>query len=281
MNELAERHLRHIVDATNFDDTFASIDLLVDEAGPAGALRLALLWSSESEPQVRAAGLDVLASLVQQRDDLYDIALRQAAAVSAAYPDEDLRWSAAHLLASLPHLPARLVLPVLHDLLRFEVDPDADVRWQVVSALPGLAGTEPPVDHPAVQALLRRLDDEDPGVRDWAAFGIGLTEIDTVDVRRALHRLLKNPEEDAAGEAAVALAQLKDRSVLPELLQQLARDDVGNLWVEAAAALAAPEALPLLERLAVSGWTDRDPLPYLLAEAIRECSLTRSQDERT
>ena len=91
MNDVAERHLRRIVDATNFEDTFASIDLLVDEAGPAEALRLALLWSSESEPQIKAAGLDVLASLVQQRDDLHDTALRQAAAVSAADPDENLR----------------------------------------------------------------------------------------------------------------------------------------------------------------------------------------------
>lgn len=89
-----------------------------------------------------------------------------------------------------------------------------------------LAGQDPAADHPAVRALARRLADEDPGVRDWAAFGIGCTGVDTPEIRAALRRLLERPEEDAAGEAAVALAKLKDPSVLPELLGQLARDDV-------------------------------------------------------
>lgn len=272
MGEVAERYLQRILAAPDFDQTYAAVDDLLDGEGVAEALRLALLWSAGAEPGVRAAGLDVLAAVAQKRDDVTEVALREANRVSAADPDEDLRWSAAHLLGSLPRLPDRLVRPVLNGLLRFEADPDGDVRWQVVFALPGLAGPEPSPDHPAVQALLRRLDDGDPGVRDWAAFGIGLTGVGTAEVRRALHRLLAHPEQDAAGEAAVALARLKDPSVLPELLRQLARGDVGNLWVEAAAELAAPEALPLLERLAAIGWTDDEPLPHLLAEAILACA---------
>lgn len=272
MNAVAGRYLERILAAPDFDGTYAAVDTLLDGKGPGEALRLALLWSAEAEPGVRAAGLDVLAAVAQKRDDASEAALREAGKVSAADPDENLRWSAAHLLASLPRLPDRLVLPVLRGLLRFEADPDGDVRWQVVFALPGLAGPEPAPDHPAVQALLRRLDDEDAGVRDWAAFGIGLTGVGTPQVRRALHRLLAHPEEDAAGEAAVALARLKDRTVLPELLRQLARDDVGNLWVEAAAELFAPEALPLLERLAAGGWTDDEPLPHVLADAILACA---------
>jgi HEAT repeat protein len=152
-----------------------------------------------------------------------------------------------------------------------------------VFAVPSLVGHEPPPDHPGVQALLHRLDDLDPGVRDWAAFGLGLARVDTPRVRRVLHRLVERPDEEAAGEAAVALARLGDRSVLPHLLRQLAGVTVGNLWVEAAAELAALEALPLLEPLQAAKWAENEnePRPHLLADALLACRTARPRSIRS
>jgi hypothetical protein len=49
-------------------------------------------------------------------------------------------------------------------------------------------------------------------------------------------------------------------------------DDPGNLIAEAAAALAAPEALPALERLKREGWQRDEPRPSVLDDALRACA---------
>lgn len=134
--------------------------------------------------------------------------------------------------------------------LEFQDDPDPDVRWQVILVLPDLAVPEQVDDDVATAALVRRLSDPDGGVRDWAAFGVGLLRADSPEIRACLLDLLRRPEEDAAGEAAVALAQLAEPAVLPAVLAQLDVPDVGNLWVQAAAALGDPSLLPVLQRLA-------------------------------
>jgi HEAT repeat protein len=170
---------------------------------------------------------------------------------------------------------------LLAQLLRFEDDPDGDVRWQVVVGLPGLAGEQPAATHPAVEALVRRLADPDSQVRDWAAFGLGLLdETDSPEIRQALLELLNDPEGDTAGEAAVALALRHDPRVLPVVLAELAHDDVGNLWVEAAGALADPRLLPALLRLQAHDWARHDPLGHLLAEAIDRVSPRPSSPAR-
>jgi HEAT repeat protein len=125
-----------------------------------------------------------------------------------------------------------------------------------------LAGQSPGPSHPAVGALLRFFRDEDPEVRDWAAFGIGLCEVDGPAIREGLPLLTADPEGDTAGEAGSALAALGDTRVLPVVLERLTRDDVGNLWLEAAAALPDPALLPALRELQATGWFDDDPLGH-------------------
>jgi hypothetical protein len=59
--------------------------------------------------------------------------------------------------------------------------------------------------------------------------------------------------------------------VLPVLLARL-DDDPGDLVVEAAAKLGAPEALPALERLKREGWQEHNHFPSVLDDALRACS---------
>jgi hypothetical protein len=69
----------------------------------------------------------------------------------------------------------------------------------------------------------------------------------------------------------VGLARRHDPRVLPVLLARL-DGNPGNLVVEAAAELGAPEALPALERLKREGWQEHNPLPSVLDDALRACS---------
>jgi HEAT repeats len=170
-------------------------------------------------------------------------------------------------ITALGHLAdPRGLAAVLRQLAHAEVA----VRFAVAWALPFLAGD--PAAGEAIAALIRLSADPDPGVRDWATFGLGSQiQADSAPVRQALAARLDDPDGDTAGEALVGLAGRRDLSVLPVLLSRL-EDSPGNLVVEAAAALGAPAALPALQRLKLNGWQQDDPRPSVLDDAISACT---------
>jgi HEAT repeat protein len=156
-------------------------------------------------------------------------------------------------------------------ILRHAGHPSADVRYAVAFAIPGAAG-DPPSPH-AIEALLALSADPDGETRDWATFGLGsqFEREDSDAIRDALAARLDDPAGDTSGEALLGLALRHDPRALPVLLACL-DDDPGNLIVEAAAALGAPEALPALERLKREGWQRDEPRPSVLDDALRACA---------
>jgi HEAT repeat protein len=153
-------------------------------------------------------------------------------------------------------------------ILRHAGHPSADVRYAVAFAIPGAAG-DPPSPH-AIEALLALSADPDGETRDWATFGLG-SQFDREDsdaIRDALAARLDDPDGDTSGEALLGLALRHD----PRALLACLDDDPGNLIVEAAAALGAPEALPALERLKHEGWQLDEPRPSVLDDALRACA---------
>ena len=149
--------------------------------------------------------------------------------------------------------------------------PCGQVRFAVAVALPSVAG-HPPAGE-AAGALVRLTRDPDPEVRDWATMGLSDPfEADSEEIRGALVARLTDGEGDIAGEALLGLAQRKDPRALAPLLAWLDGDHPGNLVVEAAGALGAPEALPALRRLQAAGWKDSDDRPSVLDQAIGACS---------
>ncbi len=131
-----------------------------------------------------------------------------------------------------------------------------------------------------VEALSRFTEDGDPGVRDWATFGLGvLLDVDSPAVRSVLRARVDDPEGDTAGEAIVALARRRDREVASVIAGLLEDPMVGNLIVEAAAELADPAFLPALRRLKAAGWELGDPRPDWLDLAITACQPEAADDE--
>jgi HEAT repeat protein len=179
--------------------------------------------------------------------------------------DVDVIAAAVHALGFLRDSRA---LPAI---VRHAGHPSADVRLSVAFAIPAAAGDPPSPD--AIEALIALSADPDGETRDWATFGLGsqFEDEDTDAIRDALAARLDDPDGDTSGEALLGLALRHDPRALPVLLACL-DDDPGNLIVEAAAALGAPEALPALQRLKREGWQDGEPRPSVLDNALRACA---------
>ena len=126
-----------------------------------------------------------------------------------------------------------------------------------LKALPSIVSRPP--EEEAVAALVRLAADPDSDVRDWATFGLGSQlDVDTYAVREALVAGLADKAGNTAGEALVGLARRHDPRTLLPLLARL-EDDPGNLIVDAARELGAPDALAALLRLKEEGWQDDGP----------------------
>jgi HEAT repeat protein len=148
---------------------------------------------------------------------------------------------------ALGHLKdSRSIVPQL----KFCLHPDGNVRYGVVSGLTGHHN-----DERAIAGLISLSADICPLIRDWATFGLKLTEADTPAIRAAFYQrfILEDSEDDETaeiyGEALIGLANLKDERIIPRLIQELMSDNVGMLAIEAAEALADDRLYPALLKL--------------------------------
>lgn len=246
------------------------IRVAVESAGRYGIerVRAAAAASCSGDDAVRQrAGLLVLGALGIDDDAARD-ELVEAATRLGGSGDAQVRTDLAEALG-LCSTDGRTTTPLL-ELAR---DADPMVRLAAVQGLSISAEDEPEDGGEVAALLLLKMDDTEPDIRDWATFALGVQrDIDSPQLRDALMRRLADEDSDADGEAAVALARRGDLRVLPVLLAQLDDLVVGNLWVEAAAELAHPSALPALLRLRDAGWGADDPRPEVLDEAISRCS---------
>lgn len=146
---------------------------------------------------------------------------------------------------------------------------EANVRFGVVF---GLLGHQ---DEVAIHALIELMRDPDPDVRDWATFGIGCQiESDTPEIREALVRALQDEVADVRAEAVMGLVNRKDSHALSAVIHELKQKDVGDLVLEAAIELAAPELVPAL--MDQKERCSNGPGDTLLEEAIDSCRRGRT-----
>lgn len=249
----ADAYLDRLTAARDFDTMWTVVTEILVMEGVDAALRWAATWGMSSDCRVRAAALDLLAGVgTDVRTSAPRMIIEHARRVSAR-DDGELRWSAAHAIGTIGEgmddLTRRCAAV---ELMRFAADEDDDVRWHVAVGLPDLIDEDIEPTAPAVETLLRLLQDPDPGVRDWAAFGFSKVESDSPRIRTALFALVHDRVSNGvgAGEAAFALAQRGDTRVIPLVREELRRADVEIAWLRAAAEQPHSSYLPELKRLA-------------------------------
>lgn len=245
------------------DDTEDRWALLRPAAGAGRvAVRMALGQLTDPDAVVRAVACDLLGVVSEVgEDDVRGEVATALVALAAHESDPAVQRSIARAGAATCD-PA--VLPVL---LTLAGSPDIDVRFQVAVALPMvLLDDHPPED--AVAVLIGLCTDSDPDVREWATFGLGWSATpDGDDVRRALWDRTRDVEPGVREEGARGLARRRDARALPLVRELLARDEVHTHTFKAAAYLADPSLLPLLDGF--------DPTADGVAEALRECDPVR------
>jgi HEAT repeat protein len=261
--------LRRAAGARNPDERH-KIVMEVQRRTDRPAFEAACALTRSDDPGERELGLDILAQLGYPAGDSWTTPgrpfLEDSLPVVLACCADDQQEVVSSAIMALGHLADPRGLP---PTLAHVAHPCAEVRFAVAFALPNVAG-DPPADE-AADALVRLSRDPDPEVRDWATMGLSHPfEADSEEIRDALAARLTDGEGDIAGEALLGLAQRRDPRALAPLLAWLEREP-GNLIVEAAGALAAPEALPALLRLRDTGWRDYGGTSTL-DEAIEACT---------
>jgi HEAT repeat protein len=102
-------------------------------------------------------------------------------------------------------------------------DASPDVRLNALMALGGIGAPAASAAAPSVAAVL---DDEDVGIRTYAAYLLGVLEDQSVTGRLAV--ALNDPAFPVRGNAAVALARLGDDAGLDELRKMIDRAYIGS-----------------------------------------------------
>lgn len=183
-------------------------------------------------PARRGRGADILAQLGIQPGiaSTAFIAERFDALMSLLRSEEEPAVLRSTIIA-LGHLGER---DGILAILPFSKHANEDVRYAVAWVLPGGVRGEQAI----IDTLLLLMNDSDSDVRDWATFSLGTQSDDDSDtIRDGLYERIHDEDYDTRSEAAVGLAKRKDLRVLPEILEELNKEEYGTLFEEAAAYL--------------------------------------------
>ncbi|WCN83106.1 HEAT repeat domain-containing protein [Micromonospora sp. LH3U1] len=230
-------------------------------------MRLAVGRCADPDAVVRAVACDLLGVVSGVREDVRRDVVGALVTLAARESDPAVHLAMARAGGATCDPRA---LPVL---LTLAGSPDTDVRLQVAVAL----STVLLDDHPpeaGVTALIVLCGDPDAEVREWATFSLGWsTTADGYAVRQALWDGTRDLDPGVREEGARGLARRRDARALPLVRELLAHDEVHTFTFQAAAYLADPSVLPLLEGF--------DPTADGVAEALRECDpvLRAERDE--
>jgi HEAT repeat protein len=148
---------------------------------------------------------------------------------------------------------------------------EPSIRFFVACSLPRCSTQENQAQ--VVEALIELTGDEDGAVRDYALFGLRELEVDSAEVRDAMLRRVRDPDDSAAGEALVGLARLGDERAVAPLIERLQHPDSHRViayGLDAATALADPRLLPALRAIEQRLGNRPD-----VSQAIKACTEVR------
>ena len=148
--------------------------------------------------------------------------------------------------------------------------PSSPLLQRLIDEEPALAGS-PEADALAAQ-LIALTRDADPANRDWALLILGQSELETPEVLAALVAGMDDEEHEAGLEALIGVAMRDPALALPRVRELLDGDTIDSMALEAAAYVADPSLLPMLEAIGREVEDDDDVFTTVLAEAIEACT---------
>lgn len=123
-----------------------------------------------------------------------------------------------------------------------------------------------------VDAVIALTQDADASNRDWALLLLAQSELDTPAVRAALIAGLDDAHPEARLEALIGVAMREPETALPHVTALLEEDSVDAMALEAAAYVASPTLLPMLNVINVAYGEEDDLFGAILNEAIEACT---------
>lgn len=194
------------------------------KADPAMTAALGSRLLAEADPRRRALGADLLGQATSVDSDFGGPAVRLLLPQLEVEQDPGAIES---IITALGHAgdPAAITAVGARSNHVHE-----DVRFAVAYTLPILGLTEDSLS--TMRELTRDLDSD---VRDWATFGLAQSDADDAATRQALFARIDDVDYDTRAEAMYGLAKRGDERVRDPLRLELEREDVGSLFVEAAA----------------------------------------------
>ncbi|MDX6243549.1 MAG: hypothetical protein QOE76_1272 [Frankiales bacterium] len=210
-----------------------------------------------------------LADELSGRPENVDAALPELAGLLQGSADPELLIAVALALGEAwDERAASLLLPLADHR-------DPLVREAVAHALPNGVVSAGPRGQVAAALVALASDPAEP-VRTWACYGLGQLEVDGPEVRAALLGNLDREDLDTRSEALLALARLGDPTSLAATIERLGADpdDIALLELQAAAELADPVLVPVLERLGTLWTGDDDDHARILDFALLRCRPT-------
>lgn len=196
----------------------------VVKADPAVTAALGSRLLAEADGRRRALGADLVGQATSVDADLGEPAVRLLLPQLEVEQDPGAIES---IITALGHVgdPAAIAA-----VMARANHVNEDVRFAVAYTLPILGLTN---DSLATMRELTR--DPDSDVRDWATFGLAQSDSDDAATRQALFARIHDLDDDTRAEAMYGLAKRGDERVRDPLRLELEREDVGSLFVEAAA----------------------------------------------
>ncbi|MFJ1838164.1 HEAT repeat domain-containing protein [Streptomyces sp. NPDC088175] len=225
------------------------------------ALRCGLGLLRSADVLERKVGCDVVGNVADAHESLRSEA---ATALMALAEVETAARVLSSLVCGLGRAQDPRAVPVL---VRLSGHEDTDLRRQVASEITFVNSGLP--DGPDVQALIRLTQDQDPEVRNWAAFTLGFQlEQDTTAIRDALWKCTTDECGEVREEGARGLARRHDPRAVPLIARLLDSGDGSQVFtLDAAAILGVPELLPALAA--------HEPDPPETDRAIAACDPVR------
>ena len=198
---------------------------------------------SSGNYRLRTSGVSVLGCFENLSAESLEIIINILSCFALHDSSREVRISAIYSFGYRYSIDRRYHPFIISILKKTANDDNNLIRLATVHALQNVR------DKSAIPIAEKLLRDDNKDVRNWAAFSLQLTGLDSDEIRNGLVAMLKDECDEARYEAIYALTTFRDRRVLPALQQELQKETIILKMLEAAGDLGDAELLPYLKNI--------------------------------